>query len=220
MMQPQTAYDHVARTGLMAGMRGHFAPDVALAVTEVLFDAGIAAFEFTMNSVQPLEAMQAVKRALGDSAACGMGTVLDAEMAGRVLDTGADFIVAPTLNHGVREKAQAANVLWVPGVITPTEAQDAYAGGAKLVKIFPIGTLGVEYFKAVRGPLDHIPFICNGGMSDKNVGEFLRAGAVACGMANWLTGDGTWALETIRQRAQRLVDIVAETRGEPVGVRV
>ncbi|MBE2182354.1 MAG: bifunctional 4-hydroxy-2-oxoglutarate aldolase/2-dehydro-3-deoxy-phosphogluconate aldolase [Anaerolineae bacterium] len=211
-MQPQFAYDLTVETGLMAGMRGNFPPEISLPIAETLLKSGIKSFEFTLNSVKAIEAMQATKRAFGDAAAVGMGTVLKADDARKVLDAGADFVVAPSFQRDTVTLVHTAGVLMVPGVITPTEAVDAHQMGAKLIKIFPIGALGVDYFKAVRAPLDQIPFCCNGGMSDQNVGDFIRAGAVACGMANWLTGDGTWPLSKIADRAQLLLDIVSAAR--------
>ncbi len=211
-MKIEQAYGCVARIGLMAGMRGDFPPEKALQVTGVLLKEGITVFEFLMNSTQPLEAMQAVKREYGDDACVGMGTVLDGETARRVLDANPDFIVSPAFNRDVVQLAQAAEVLVAPGVITPTECVDAWAMGVKLLKIFPIGALGLDYFKAIRGPLDHIHFMCNGGTSDANVGEFIRAGAVACGMAGWLTGEGQMSLDLIQKRARLLRDLVYEAR--------
>ena len=211
-MNTETAYGYVERGGLMAGMRGYFPPENALKVARVLVEEGINVFEFTMNSPQAIEAMQTVKREFGDDVCSGMGTVLDEETARRVLDAGTDFIVAPSFSPAVVKAAQAVDVLVAPGVITPTEIVDAWAMGVKLLKIFPIGSLGLDYFKAVRGPLDHVKLMCNGGTNDVTVREFMKAGAVACGMASWLTGDGHVPLDTIRQRARKLVEIVAEVR--------
>lgn len=220
-MNADTAYGMVEHGGLMAGMRGYFPPDNTLRVTGVLMREGINVFELTMNSDHAIEAMQAAKREYGDAACVGMGTVLDAETARRVLEAGADFIVSPAFNPEVVRAAQAADVLVAPGVITPTECVDAWAMGVKLLKIFPIGPLGLDYFKTIRGPLDHIRFMCNGGTNDVTVREFMEAGAVACGMANWLTGDGHMPLETIGQRARLLRQVVAEVRsGVKAGMTV
>jgi 2-dehydro-3-deoxyphosphogluconate aldolase/(4S)-4-hydroxy-2-oxoglutarate aldolase len=212
-MNAQAAYDRIEHSGLMAGMRGHFPPDVALKHVDVLLSAGqIDVFEFTMNSDRPIEAMQAAKKRYGDDISAGMGTVLDAEMAKRVLDAGADFIIAPSFNREVIALAQQRDVLVVPGVITPTECVDAWATGVKLLKIFPIGSMGLDYFKAVRGPLNHIKFICNGGMTDQNSADYLKAGAIACGMAGWMTGDGSMPMETLAHRARTMREIVTSLR--------
>jgi 2-dehydro-3-deoxyphosphogluconate aldolase / (4S)-4-hydroxy-2-oxoglutarate aldolase len=211
-MDVQTAYDRITATGIMSAIRGDFPPETALRVCETLVNAGVNILEFTTNSVQPFEAMQAVKAHFGDDAVVGMGTILDPDLCQRALDLGADFVVAPSLDVRVIALAHQYNTLAVPGVITPTEAVVADQAGAKLVKIYPIGALGVEYFKAVRTPLDHIKFCCNGAMSDANVGEFLQAGAVACGVAAWLSGNGSMALELIDQRARKLISIVQDVR--------
>jgi 2-dehydro-3-deoxyphosphogluconate aldolase/(4S)-4-hydroxy-2-oxoglutarate aldolase len=220
-MDAQTGYEYVERCGLMAGMRGAFPPAVALPIARVLVDEGINVFEFTMNSVQAIEAMQATRREFGADVCAGMGTVLDTETAQRVLDAEPDFIVSPAFNPAVVEVVQAAGLLIAPGVITPTECVDAWAMGVKLLKIFPIGPLGLDYFKAVRAPLDHMKFMCNGGINPETVRQFMSAGAVACGTANWLTGDGNMPLETIRQRARTVRGIVDEIRtGEKTGITI
>lgn len=218
-MDIQTAYQIIVEDAIVAGTRGHFPPDVAVRVCTALFDEGIRSFELTMNSTQPIEAMQAVKRELGDGACVGMGTVLDAETARRVLDAGADFIVSPAFVPEVVRVVVGAGVLCAPGVVTPSEAVAAWSMGVPLLKIFPIGVLGLDYFKAVLAPLDHIKFMCNGGMDDKNAGQFIKAGAVACGMAGWLSGDGTWSESKLRERAQMLKASIAEGRGEKYTMR-
>ncbi|HYO89416.1 MAG TPA: bifunctional 4-hydroxy-2-oxoglutarate aldolase/2-dehydro-3-deoxy-phosphogluconate aldolase [Candidatus Limnocylindrales bacterium] len=211
----------MTREGLVAVLRGTFPPEAALRSAEALISAGISSIELTTNSQQPFEAMQAIKRAFDLDAAVGMGTVLNAAMAAQALDAGADFLVSPAFDRGMLAAGKSAGVLAVPGVLTPTEVLEAATAGAALVKVFPVGPMGIDYFKALRAPLDHIPMMANGGTSDANVGDFIRAGALACGMANWLTGDGSWQPAEITRRARLLVDIVgAARRGEPLPQRI
>jgi 2-dehydro-3-deoxyphosphogluconate aldolase/(4S)-4-hydroxy-2-oxoglutarate aldolase len=209
------------REGLVAVLRGAFPPEAALRSAEALISAGISSIELTTNSQQPFEAMQAIKRAFDLDAAVGMGTVLNATMAAQALDAGADFLVSPAFDRGMLAAGKSVGVLAVPGVLTPTEVLEAATAGAALVKVFPAGPMGIDYFKALRAPLDHIPMMANGGTSDANVGDFIRAGALACGMANWLTGDGSWQPAEIVRRARLLVAIVgAARRGDPLPQRV
>ncbi len=215
-MNEQTAYDMIERGILIAGMRGAFGPENALRVLSVMMDEGINLFEFTMNSEQPIEAMIAAKREFGDAACIGMGTVLNTDDAKRVLDAGADFVVSPAFQPEVVQVVQSARVLVAPGVITPSEAVQAWGMGVKLLKIFPIGSLGIDYFKAIMGPLGHIKFMCNGGMTVENVGQFVKAGAVACGMAGWLTGDGSMETDVMRQRARTMREVVDAIRPMPM----
>jgi 2-dehydro-3-deoxyphosphogluconate aldolase/(4S)-4-hydroxy-2-oxoglutarate aldolase len=212
VMDATQVLNRIAREGLVAVLRGGFPPETALRAADALVSAGITSIELTTNSTQPFEALRALKRALELDAAVGMGTVLDAEMAARALDAGADFIVAPSFDRGMVAAGVAANVLTIPGVMTPTEIVEAWTAGARLVKVFPAGLLGLDYFRAVRAPLNHIPMLANGGTSEANVGDFLRAGALACGVAGWLTGDGSWEPAEIARRGRLLVDAVAAAR--------
>ena len=212
-MKPEAALDMIVEDGIVAGMRGAFPPDVALAVSEVLMGEGIRCFELMMTSEAPIDAMRALKAEYGAAACVGMGTVLDGETANRVLDAGADFVVSPAFQPDVVAAVMRRNVLMGPGVATASEAVAAWDMGVKLLKLFPIGALGIDYFRAIFGPLAHMTFMCNGAMDDKNAREFLLAGAVACGMGGWLVGDGTWGKSRLRSRARILVNAVESAGG-------
>jgi 2-dehydro-3-deoxyphosphogluconate aldolase/(4S)-4-hydroxy-2-oxoglutarate aldolase len=218
-MNTSTALARFARCGIVVVLRGTFPPDSALPLVETLIEAGLDAVEFTTNSAQAFEAMQAVRAAFGPDICAGMGTVLDAATAQRALDAGADFMVAPSFSPAVVAAAQAADRLIAPGVITPTECVDAWALGVPLLKLFPIGALGLDYFKTLRGPLNHMAFMCNGSIDDSNTGAFIQAGALACG-TGWPVGDGTWPLERVAERARRLRGIVDAARSPQRGTVV
>ena len=70
--------------------------------------------------------------------------------------------------------------------MTPTEIQKAYALGADIVKVFPSSVLGTAYFKAIRGPISHIPLMATGGISSENAHDFLLAGANSIGVGGKL----------------------------------
>ena len=215
-MDTSTAFARIEQCGVVVVLRGSFPPESAPSVVETLIEAGLDVVEFTTNSAQALEAMQAVRAAFGADICAGMGTVLDADSARRALDAGADFMVAPSFSPAVVAAAQAADRLIAPGVITPTECVEAWALGVRLLKLFPIGSLGLDYFKTLRGPLNHMTFMCNGSVDDANAGDFIRAGAVACG-TGWPVGDGTWPLARVAERARRLRSVVDAARGVPSG---
>ena len=212
-MDSNNALRTISSSGIVAGMRGDFPPDVALRVSEVLMHEGISVFEMMMNSTEPIAAMQAVKAEYGDAACVGMGTVLDVEAAMAVLDAGADFVVSPAYQPEVVTAVMDRGILMGPGVATPSEAVAAWDMGVKLLKLFPIGALGIDYFTAIFGPLKHMTFMCNGAINDQNAREFLLAGAVACGMGGWLVGDGAWSKSKLRSRARIMVNAVRSARG-------
>jgi len=214
-MDARNVLQQIEEDGIVAVMRGAFPPAVAVRVCSVLAEEGIRSFELTMNSVQPIEAMQAVKQALGEQVAVGMGTVLDVESARKAIQAGADFVVSPAFQPDVVKFSMGQNVLMIPGVITPSEAVAAWEMGTPILKLFPIGALGSEYFQAMFGPLDHMKFMCNGAMNADTTRELIQSGAVAVGMGGWLTGDGTWTDSKLRSRAHVLKNAVAAGRGLP-----
>lgn len=215
MLLRSETYQFLSNTQICAGMRGAFPPDYALRLAETLIKNGIVIFEFTMNSEQPIEAMKAVKAEFGKDVCVGMGTVLDTPTAERVLEADADFVVSPAFQPEIVAIVTQSNCLMAPGIATPSEAVQAWAMGVDILKLFPIGTLGVDHFKAIYGPLNHMKFMCNGGMNGDNAAQFIEAGAIAVGMANWLTGDGSWSMEQIGERAKSLrskIDLVIENK--------
>lgn len=213
VMNPQAVLDQVFNGGVIAVMRGAFPPDIALEVCETLLEEGVSVFEMTTNSERPYEAMVAVKKSLGDAVAVGMGTVLSIDDAKKAIDNGADFVVSPAFQPDVVQYVLDQHVSMVPGVITPSEAVQAWSMGLKLLKLFPIGPLGLDYFKSFFSPLDHMNFTCNGGIDADNARELIQAGAKAVGVAGWLTGDGTWPASRLRSRARVLINAVETGRG-------
>ena len=65
------------------------------------------------------------------------------------------------------------------GALTPTEVVNAWDAGADTVKIFPAEFFGPAYIKSLKAPLPHIDMVPTGGVTPENVGEFLKAGAMA-----------------------------------------
>ena len=82
----------------------------------------------------------------------------------------------------------------MPGALTPTEVLQAHKAGADFVKLFPAGNLGPGYLKSVAAPINHVKLLAVGGVNEKNVAEFLKAGAVGAGVGGNLVNK-TWIAE-------------------------
>ena len=92
----------------------------------------------------------------------------------------------------------------MPGCFTPTEILDAWDLGADIVKVFPATSVGPGYLKDIRGPLPQVKLMPTGGVSIDNVGDWLRAGAVAVGVGSALARYEGDRGETVRRdRRQR-----------------
>ena len=82
----------------------------------------------------------------------GVGTVLDTTEASKAIDSGAQYLVTPTMNLPVIDLAVRNQIAVFPGGLTPTELAAGWNAGATAVKIFPAQTVGAGYLKHLRGP--------------------------------------------------------------------
>ena len=114
------------------------------------------------------------------------GRMLSPKQAEAAHEAGASFIISPNTSEAVIARTKELGMVSVPGAMTPTEILKAYELGADIVKLFPAGVLGIEYFKAVRAPLSGIPLAAVAGITPENIALFEAAGAAAYGISSSL----------------------------------
>src|SRR6266542_817456 len=97
--------------------------------------------------------------------------------AERAIGVGADFVVSPSLELNLIDVCHTANVACFPGAATPSEIIAASRAHADLVKIFLADLVGGPYFiRQMQGPFPDVRFMVSGGVSLKNVSEYVQAG--------------------------------------------
>ncbi len=155
----------------------------ACRVVDAICEGGIPIIEITMTVPGAIDVIREVTARYKNEALVGAGTVTTPEQAEACLDAGAEFLVSPGLSARVMRAAERCEKLMIPGALTPSELIAAHDAGAKLIKIFPCGSLGgPKYIQALRGPFPHIAFIPTGGVTLSNAEEYLAAGAFALGV--------------------------------------
>ncbi len=159
----------------------------AVPMAEALLAGGIDVMEITLRSDAALAAIEAVARAV-PAMQVGAGTVTRASEVASVQSAGARFGLSPGCTPELLSAVRSANLPFVPGVATPTEAMAARDAGFGLLKCFPAAQLGgVEVLKAWGGPLPDLRFCPTGGVSLANMGSFLTLPNVAMVGGSWLT---------------------------------
>jgi len=186
--------DRIESTGLVAIIRAS-SSDELIGVVNALRAGGVTCIEVTMTTPNALDVIRAARDAVGDSAAIGVGTVLDAETARAAMLAGAQFVVAPVVDLPTIEMCKRYRVPVMPGAMTPTEILRAWQAGADMVKVFPTSTLGPKFIKDILGPLPQIKLVPTGGVDLDTVGDFIRAGATALGVGSALV-----TKEAVRKR--------------------
>jgi 2-dehydro-3-deoxyphosphogluconate aldolase/(4S)-4-hydroxy-2-oxoglutarate aldolase len=190
--------------------------DEARRAVDAICAGGIPIIEITMTVPDAPAVIREIVRQYGNTILTGAGTVLTARDAESSLDAGAEFLVSPGISIPVLRAAQARGKLAIPGALTPTEVMAACQEGARLVKIFPCGSVGgPKYIRALKAPFPQIELIPTGGVTLSNAVEYFAAGAFALGVGAELVdvaalrkGDSQKVVET----AQRLSEAVQHAR--------
>ena len=215
-MSPQDAKTRLYKHGLISIVRGNFSLQEILQMSEALLRSGVNLVEITLNSAHVFEGIREVQKQLGDDMLVGAGTVRTADDVKKAVDAGAGYLIAPNLDLAAVLEAQRQETLLIPGVFTASEAQAAHAAGCGTVKLFPADALGPPYLKALRAPLDHIDFVPSGGVNDRTIADFHRAGAVAYGVGSALVKNVEVTdaeLAALGERARVLCGALEEARG-------
>lgn len=202
----------IREAGIIAIVRGNYPRDRLLAIGETLAEAGVGAIEVTLNSAAALEGIADLREALGGKLLVGAGTVRTAGDVDAAVGAGAVFLVSPNFDRAAVERSRAAGVVHLPGVFTASEAQAAFAAGCRLVKLFPADALGPAYLRALRAPLDDVGFVPTGGIDAGNIGDYVRAGAVAVGVGSALVRAGEPDSTALAGRVRALVRALREAR--------
>ena len=141
----------------------------------------------------------------------GAGTVLTEKQVELTAKAGGKFIISPDTYPNVIRKTREIGLVSIPGSVTPSEMQTAYRNGADFIKIFPIVNLGSSYVKAVKAPLSHLKMLAVGGVDEKNMTEYLKAGVNGFGLGSNIIdkkkiAENDWA--GITELAQKYVALV------------
>lgn len=171
---------------LVAILRG-LPSEHAIDVSEVLVEAGFKIIEVPLNSPDPFESISKIKKQFGDQIIVGAGTVLTGEAARQVNDAGGELIVAPNLDPEVAGVSRKLEMIYCPGILTPTEAFLALKLGATTLKLFPADAHPPSYIKAIRAVLPPETLIMpTGGIVPDNMAQYISAGANGLGLGSAL----------------------------------
>ena len=189
--------------------------DEALALAQAAADGGIKFVEITFSVPGALDV-------IGELAArknihVGAGTVLAPQQAERAIAVGAEFVVAPSLELNLVGLCHTANVACFPGAATPTEIIAAQRAHADLIKVFPADLLGGPYFiRQMQGPFPEARFMVSGGVSLKNVAEYVNAGVTGICLGSAYLGGllAEKGKKSFVKEMQQFVKRVAKARQE------
>ena len=180
-MKSEQVYQKIRKEKIIAIARG-VKKNQIIDTAEAILAGGIKMLEVTCNTEGVFEMLELLVEKMGAQMLIGAGTVITTDLCKKTLKAGAKFIIAPDVNPDVIDYCVKRDVAVLPGAATATEILTAKRHGAKMVKLFPASAIGIDYIKALRGPIDDIDFVAVGGVRPENIAKFFAAGCVAVGI--------------------------------------
>ena len=185
-------------------------------LADALCEGGLACAEVTFRTEAAAESIKIMSEKHPEMLV-GAGTVLTVEQVDEAVAAGAKFIVSPGLNSEVVKYCLDKNIAITPGVVTPSEMEQAIELGLNIVKFFPAEPSGgLSMIKAVSAPYTMLKFMPTGGINPGNVKEYLKSDKIfACGGSWMVKGDLVDAgdFDKSKELTKEAADIVKEIRG-------
>ncbi len=206
----------ISQIGVVPVIKLSYPEKHAAPLARALCAGGIPVAEVTFRAAGADTAIRLMKEACPEILA-GAGTVLTTEQIDRAIAAGAEFIVTPGFDPELVAYCKEKSIPIYPGCTTPTDYHAAFKFGLEVVKFFPAEQSGgLAKIKAMSAPFPMFKVMPTGGVSLKNLKEYLSAPVIcACGGSYMVTADliegEKW--DEITKLCRQSVEIVKEVRG-------
>ena len=207
-------------SGVVAVLRGN-STDQVVEMAEEAIAGGIKVIEVTLTVPGALHAIEKLSRVYhwnttdpSKFAIIGAGTVLEPYTARSAILSGAEFVVSPSLNPETIKICNLYRVPVLPGLMTLADVQQALELGVDIVKLFPGNLFDPSIIKTMKGPMPQANFMPSGGVSLSNLGEWIKAGAVAVSIGSDLTAEAikTGDMNQVRLRAEQYMEAYQQAK--------
>ena len=188
----------------------------AVPLADALVKGGLPCAEVTFRTAAAEESIRLMCEKYPEMLV-GAGTVLTKEQVDRAVAAGAKFIVSPGFDAEIVDYCLEKEIPVLPGCITPSEVAQAVKRGLKTVKFFPAEQAGgLPMIKAMAALYTMVKFMPTGGISAKNLKDYLEFDKIICCGGSWMVkGDmiKNKEFDKIAEMTKEAVALAASVRG-------
>ncbi len=181
----------------------------AKGLAQALVKGGLPALEVTLRTPSALDAIRAMAEVPGG--VVGAGTLLTPADVKAAKAAGAKFGVSPGATDRLIAACVDEGLPLLPGAATATEVMILLEKGFTVQKFFPAeASGGAPALAAIGAPIPQVKFCPTGGVSMKNVADYLKLSNVICCGGSWVAPKaavqaGDWdQIETLARAAAAL----------------
>ena len=157
-------------------------------VCETLLSSGISVIELALRTEVAQKATEQIIKNF-PQIIVGLGTVLNEDQVKFAIDSGVSFAVAPGCNPKIIDLAKKNNLLFSPGICSPTDIEISLDYGCNVLKFFPAeNSGGIKYLNSINNPYKHLNlnYIPLGGINISNVKNYLDSNLILAVGGSWV----------------------------------
>lgn len=157
----------------------------AVPLAQALVAGGLPVLEVTLRTAAALDVIREMATVSGGIV--GAGTLLTPKDVEDAKAAGALFGVSPGATDLILDACEANDLPLLPGVATASEAMRLLERGYTVQKFFPAeANGGAPALKAIGSPIPQVSFCPTGGVSLKNVNDYLSLSNTLCVGGSWV----------------------------------
>lgn len=199
----------------------HPEPEIVIETAKACAAGGARLLEFTNRGDFALNVFGELERYCADNLRqlmTGVGSITEPYSAAQFINSGANFVVGPSLNSEVAKLCNRRKVPYSPGCGSVSEISAAEELGCEILKVFPGAEVGGPSFvKMVKGPMPRTSIMPTGGVepTEESLTAWFKAGIVCAGIGSQLVSKELLAkhdFAAITRAVEKTVSIIANIK--------
>ena len=182
--------------------------EAGLKLAEILIKCGLPVAEVTFRTACAADAISAIHKQFPDLLLLA-GTILTPKQADMAVASGASAVISPGFTPKMAEYCIERDIVYCPGVCTPSEVQMAMEAGLTSLKFFPAENSGglkmIALFKTIYQDINFMP---TGGINLGNLENYLDQNNILCCGGTWLAPEKLMVEEKWEEIEQIITDAV------------